>query len=170
MNTRLDRAVQINVTGPLMLLRLAESCPGFQCFCQVSTCYALMDKKDPLIEEKLMSSAFDWSALYAQVQRMTLLDIEHYAKNMMATFPNSYVFTKRMAEHLLVENNAKGLPLYIVRPSIIGAALTEPFPGWTDSIGLAGGLYLLAGLGLLRELPGDPRNIGDIVPVDLVSN
>jgi len=101
---------------------------------------------------------------------MTLIDIEHYSKNMMATFPNSYVFTKRMAEHLLVENNTKNLPLYIIRPSIIGAALEEPFPGWTDSIGLAGGLYLLAGLGLLRELPGDPLNIGDIVPVDLVTN
>jgi len=30
----------------------------------VSTCYALMDKQENLIEEKLMTSAFDWSALY----------------------------------------------------------------------------------------------------------
>jgi hypothetical protein len=75
-----------------------------------------------------------------------------------------------MAEHLLVENNSKNLPMYIIRPSIIGASLEEPFPGWTDSIGLAGGLYLLAGLGLLREIPGDPNNIGDIVPVDIVTN
>jgi alcohol-forming fatty acyl-CoA reductase len=101
---------------------------------------------------------------------MTLLDIEHYSKSIMGNFPNTYTFTKRMAEHLLVENNAKNLPMYIIRPSIIGASLEEPFPGWTDSIGLAGGLYLLAGLGLLREIPGDPNNIGDIVPVDIVTN
>jgi len=51
--------------------------------------------------------------------------------------------------------------MLIIRPSIISASLEEPFPGWTDSIGLIGGLYLLAGLGILRELPGNPNNIGD---------
>jgi len=117
-----------------------------------------------------MSSPFDWQAIYAHVLQMTLLDIEHYSKQIMGNFPNTYVFTKRMAEHLLVENNVKGLPIYMIRPAIIGASLEEPFPGWTDSIGLAGGLYLLAGLGLLREIPGDPNNIGDIVPVDMVVN
>jgi hypothetical protein len=30
-----------------------------------------------------------------------------------------------------------------MRPSIISAALEEPVPGWTDSIGLIGGLYLI---------------------------
>ena len=79
----------------------------------------------------------------------------------MGKFPNTYVFTKRMAEHLLVENNKRKLPMLILRPSIISASLEEPFPGWTDSIGLIGGIYLLAGLGLLRELPGNPNNIGD---------
>jgi hypothetical protein len=73
----------------------------------------------------------------------------------MSTFPNSYTFTKRMAEHLLVENNHKNIPMCFLRPSIIGATLDEPFPGWTDSIGLVGGLYLIAGLGILREIPGD---------------
>lgn len=62
-----------------------------------------------------------------------------------------------MAEHLLAESNQdKNIPLLILRPSIIGASLEEPFPGWTDSIGLAGGIYLLCGLGLLKELPGNP--------------
>lgn len=45
--------------------------------------------------------------------------------------------------------------MVIVRPSIIGASLEEPVPGWTDSITFAGGIYLIAGLGILRELPGD---------------
>ena len=75
-----------------------------------------------------------------------------------------------MAEHLLVENNKTSIPLLIIRPSIIGASLEEPFPGWTDSIGLAGGIYMIAGLGILRDIPGDENNIGDQVPVDIVSN
>lgn len=88
----------------------------------------------------------------------------------MSTFPNSYAFTKRMAEHLLIQNNSKRIPLCFVRPSIIGCSLDEPFPGWTDSIGLAGGIFLLGGLGILREIPGDQNNIADFVPVDLVVN
>lgn len=75
-----------------------------------------------------------------------------------------------MAEHLLHENNTKQIPMLIIRPSIIGASLNEPIPGWTDSIGLAGGIFLIAGLGLLRELPGDKYNIGDLIPVDIVVN
>ena len=75
-----------------------------------------------------------------------------------------------MAEHLLHENNTKKLPMLILRPSIIGASLMEPVPGWTDSIGLAGGIFLIAGLGLLRELPGNKYNVGDLIPVDIVTN
>lgn len=60
--------------------------------------------------------------------------------------------------------------MLIIRPSIIGASLEEPFPGWTDSITLAGGIYLIGGMGILRELPGDENKIGDQIPVDLVSN
>jgi hypothetical protein len=49
----------------------------------------------------------------------------------------------------------------IIRPSIISASLAEPVPGWTDSIGLIGGIYMVAGLGVLRELPCDGNSIGD---------
>ena len=66
-----------------------------------------------------------------------------------------------MAEHLLIENNTKNIPILILRPSVIVASLDDPFPGWTDSTSLAGGIYLVAGLGILKELPGDPNNIGD---------
>jgi hypothetical protein len=53
------------------------------------------------------------------------------------------------------------VPLLLLRPSIIAAALEEPFPGWTDSIGLVGGIYMIAGLGILRDVPGDENNIAD---------
>ena len=49
----------------------------------------------------------------------------------------------------------------IIRPSIISASLEEPVPGWTDSIGLMGGIYLIAGLGIMRDIPCDENNIGD---------
>lgn len=66
-----------------------------------------------------------------------------------------------MTEHMLNDNNSKKIPISIVRPSVIGASIDEPFPGWIDSVNFSGGIYLIAGLGILRELPGDPNNIGD---------
>ena len=58
----------------------------------------------------------------------------------------------------------------IIRPTIIAAALSEPFPGWTDSLGLMSGLYAIAGHGILRDLPLNPQLIGDQIPVDFASN
>ena len=60
--------------------------------------------------------------------------------------------------------------MIIIRPSIISASLAEPFPGWTDSLGLIGGFYAIAGHGILRDLPLNPKLIGDQIPVDYVSN
>ena len=103
---------------------------------------------------------------------MNLHDIETLQEEVVKPLPNSYCFTKRLAEHLLVEhNNAnKRIPLLIMRPSIFGAAFEEPVPGWTDSIGMVGGIIMAAGLGILHELPGNKNNIGDIIPVDFVVN
>lgn len=41
--------------------------------------------------------------------------------------PNTYTYTKAMAESLLLEE-AQGLPIAIVRPSIVGASWEEPVP------------------------------------------
>ena len=41
--------------------------------------------------------------------------------------PNTYTLTKAMAENLLQEE-ASDLPVAIIRPSIIGAAIKEPVP------------------------------------------
>ena len=120
----------------------------------MSTCYAVGDKLG-MIEEKLHDSPVNWQIMYDQISTMNKLDLEHYNSNLLGNFPNAYTFSKRMAEHLLNVRNTKQIPLLIVRPSIIGASLEEPVPGWTDSITLAGGIFLIAGLGILRELPGD---------------
>ena len=46
--------------------------------------------------------------------------------------PNTYTFTKNLAEQI-VFNDCKSFPTAIVRPSIIGASLEEPCPGWVDN-------------------------------------
>ena len=78
-----------------------------------------------------------------------------------------------MAKDLLLINKRsqkKKVPLVIIRPSIIAASFEEPVPGWTDSTGLLGGFYMIAGHGILKDLPLNPKLIGDQIPVDFVSN
>ena len=41
--------------------------------------------------------------------------------------PNTYTYTKQLAETLLMEE-AQGLPVAILRPSIVTAAWREPLP------------------------------------------
>lgn len=47
--------------------------------------------------------------------------------------PNTYTLTKSMAEQI-VADYSQTLPLCIVRPSIVGAAIEEPYPGWVDNV------------------------------------
>jgi hypothetical protein len=61
-----------------------------------------------------------------------------------------------------------GVPLCIVRPAIINTSYAEPFPGWIDSIAAAAALFMFVGLGIVKELKGNLKKIGDTVPVDIV--
>ena len=54
--------------------------------------------------------------------------------------PNTYTFTKALAETQLLED-AKDLPVIIIRPSIIGAMWREPLPGWTDNLNGPTGIF-----------------------------
>lgn len=48
--------------------------------------------------------------------------------------PNVYAYTKALGEHLLqTECQLHDIPLVIVRPSIVTAAMKEPVPGWIDN-------------------------------------
>ena len=148
-------------------MELAEKCHKFEMFCQVSSLLAVCDRSG-FIEEKMFESGHDWQGEFKRISQMHYSEIPRHTEEIINGFPNSYCYTKRMAEELMVKM-AK-VPLVIIRPSIIAASYEEPFPGWTDSFGLLGSLYTLAGLGVLRDLPIDPKLICDQIPVDFVAN
>ena len=75
-----------------------------------------------------------------------------------------------MAERTLKKRRPAHLPVVVLRPSIIMAAIREPMIGWTDTLSAAGGLSLAGGVGVLEFIYGKKDNIADIVPVDYVSN
>ena len=83
-------------------------------------------------------------------------------------WPDAYPFTKAMGERCLVAQWADAVPITFVRPSIIESALTEPVPGWIRGFRMAEPIIISYARGLLREFPGVPEGIIDVIPVDLV--
>lgn len=100
---------------------------------------------------------------------MSLQDVKDNEKNLIGSFPNTYTFTKNLAEKY-IKKNQDNVKCVIVRPSIIASSLNQPFKGWTDSISAAGGLTVLGTLGILKYMHIPKPNPFDIVPVDIVSN
>ena len=65
-------------------------------------------------------------------------------------------------------SSAATSPCRIVRPSIIESALAEPRPGWIRGFRMAEPVIICYARGLLKEFPGVPEGIVDVIPVDLV--
>jgi len=83
-------------------------------------------------------------------------------------WPDAYPFTKAMGERVLVQQWAGAVPITFVRPSIIESALEDPRPGWIRGFRMAEPIIVSYARGLLREFPGVPEGIIDVIPVDLV--
>lgn len=83
-------------------------------------------------------------------------------------WPDAYPYTKALGERALVEQFADELALTIVRPSIIESALAEPRPGWIRGFRMAEPIIVSYARGLLKEFPGVPEGVIDVIPVDLV--
>ena len=63
LDTELDRAVRINVTGAHLLLILAEECKNMEVFCHVSTAYTNADRSG-YVEERMYNSDTNWMNEY----------------------------------------------------------------------------------------------------------
>src|SRR5580704_4413774 len=83
-------------------------------------------------------------------------------------WPDAYPFTKALGERALVQQWAGKVPITFVRPSIIESALAEPRAGWIRGFRMAEPIIVSYARGLLREFPGVPEGIVDVIPVVLV--
>ncbi len=96
------------------------------------------------------------------------------ARAQMLGWPDAYAYTKALGERALVDfsalDSASPIPsITIVRPSIIESAFKEPFPGWIRGFRMAEPIIISYAKGLLKEFPGVPEGIVDVIPVDLVA-
>jgi thioester reductase-like protein len=166
----LARAFAVNTQGALHALEVARACARLESYVGVSTAY-VTPHPDPYgrsihrVEEVLAPLPRDPESLYASLcaggedEQRLLAETGH---------PNTYTFTKCLAEHLTVRR-AGDLPVTIVRPSIVSACRTHPVPGWIDSAAAFAAFVAMIGAGKLRVLAGDPNTQLDVVPCDAVS-
>ncbi len=82
-------------------------------------------------------------------------------------FPDSYAYTKALGEVALAETRGD-LPVSTVRPAIIESAVAEPVPGWIRGFRMAEPIIISYARGLLKEFPGVPEGVVDVIPVDFV--
>jgi HAD superfamily hydrolase (TIGR01490 family) len=80
-----------------------------------------------------------------------------------------YTFTKSLAERLVLGERGE-TPLIIIRPAIIESSHKEPYPGWIQGSRMIDPIIMGLAKGLIREFPGNPDSLVDIVPVDHVVN
>jgi fatty acyl-CoA reductase len=113
----------------------------------------------PLLAEKMEKLRAEWID-----DRMVELG---KARAQALGWPDAYAYSKALGEWALLEGRG-ALPVTVVRPSIIEAALSQPHPGWIRGFRMADPVIISYARGLLKEFPGIPEGIIDVIPVDLV--
>ncbi|KAG5676202.1 hypothetical protein PVAND_006051 [Polypedilum vanderplanki] len=91
-------------------------------------------------------------------------------KKLLERYPNTYLLTKRLAENLVKEEFDKNLPVCILRPSIVGPTLKEPFVGWEDSPSALTGVPLMVYTEVLRCMRVNLEAKFNFIPVDVAIN
>ena len=82
-------------------------------------------------------------------------------------WPDAYAYTKALAERA-VEETRGPVPVTVVRPSIIESAAADPHPGWIRGFRMAEPVIISYGRALLKDFPGIPESVIDVIPVDFV--
>jgi len=155
-------AASINITGALRVLEFSRQCERLTRLVDVSTAYVTPHPGGGtlIVEEKLVDLPFDASEIYNEIKHGRADE-----KALMARtgHPNTYTFTKCLAERLLHERRGN-VPLTLLRPSVVSACRRRPFPGWIDSHAAYAAFISLLGAGHLKVARMNPNAVLDVVP------
>ncbi|KAJ8956340.1 hypothetical protein NQ318_015078, partial [Aromia moschata] len=165
---KLKMAVAINVRATQDILRLAGQMPNVKAMIHVSTAFAncIIDTS---IEESIYPSPIDYKKLIMLTENLPDKILDNITPMLLDKYPNTYAYTKQIAEEA-VRGEGQGLPVGIIRPSIVVSTYKEPVRAWINNMYGATGVAAGAGLGLLRSLHCDPECNANIVPVDMCVN
>ncbi|XP_043521829.1 fatty acyl-CoA reductase 1-like isoform X2 [Frieseomelitta varia] len=164
-NEPLNVAVNINTKGTARVIQLCKELKHAISVVYVSTAYSNAHLSE--IEEKIYSTCLEPSAVIDICEGGNKMFIDQLNKRILKTYPNTYTFTKNLAEQI-ISSNSDSFPVAIVRPSIIGASHEEPCPGWLDNIYGVTAIFLQIGKGILKAVTANRDAKLDLVPIDYV--
>jgi len=128
--------------------------------------------KKQALEKEHAAKGLSGQALEIQIRKNRVRWLKDYLteeatrRALELGWPNTYTFTKSLAESLIAKHGA-GLPIAIVRPAIVETSVAKPFRGWNEGINTSASLSYLLGTAF-RQLPSNERKRLDIIPVDAV--
>ncbi|XP_050598490.1 putative fatty acyl-CoA reductase CG5065 isoform X3 [Bombus affinis] len=164
-NEPLHVAVNVNTKGTARVIELWSELKHPISFVYVSTAYSNANLHE--IGEKVYTTSLKPSEVIDMCDKFDETSINQIEKGILKTYPNTYTFSKNLAEQI-VASECKNLPVAIVRPSIVGASLEEPCPGWIQNISGFTGTLLLIARGCATAIRGRKDARVDVVPLDFV--
>lgn len=161
-------AVILNTRGTRDMLELSKQMKNLKLFTYISTAYCHPSEK--VLDERTYLPPDDPHQVILRAESMKEEDLEVFRQDILGKFPNSYAYTKCLAEGLVAECIELGMPCMIMRPSIVVPIYKEPLPGWTDNINGPTGLLIGAGKGVIRSMYCKNTGMADFLPVDVAIN
>ncbi|XP_048269876.1 fatty acyl-CoA reductase 1-like isoform X3 [Bombus terrestris] len=164
-NEPLRVAINVNTKGTARVMELWSELKHPISFIQVSTAFSNANLHE--IGERVYTTSLKPSEVIDMCDKFDKTSINEIEKKVLKTYPNTYTFSKNLAEQI-VASKCKDLPVAIVRPSVIGASLEEPCPGWIQGTSAFTDTFLLIGKGCATAIRGRRDVRFDVVPVDFV--
>lgn len=119
----------VNLVGTKNALDLAKKMKNLVQFVHLSTAFCNIEPK--LVDEKVYDFHHLPEDLIKRAKTTGEEAMSKLQKELLGNHPNSYIYTKRLAE-ILVRDHYEHLPVCIVRPTIVMPASFEPVPGWVS--------------------------------------
>lgn len=111
----LKTAVEMNVRGTQYVINMAKQMMQLDVMVHLSTAFCCCDQE--VLREQVYGCDVDPKNLISCCDWMSEEAMDNLGKTLIPPHPNTYTFTKRLAE-ILVRDEYENLPIVIARPSI----------------------------------------------------
>uniref|UniRef100_T1ITA3 Fatty acyl-CoA reductase n=1 Tax=Strigamia maritima TaxID=126957 RepID=T1ITA3_STRMM len=163
----LKQSIRSNLMPINFLLQLCRKMHSLVALIHLSTAYSNCTKS--FIDEIVYPAIVPPKTIIEIINNFSEVITEKISPILIGDHPNSYTFTKCLAETLIKQDHGN-IPAAIVRPSIVSSSLHEPYAGWVDSFNHSSGFILAIATGLTRNIQCCVNNCVDLVPVDVCIN
>lgn len=166
----LKESLKLNYFGHMRMMELAKQCRKIEAFCHMSTAFVNSNMAyDTIIDEQIYDSNQSVERIISQILKMNPIQVKENMSNILNGYPNSFTFCQALAEKSM-KNKRGTLPMCIIRPTLIGGSLKEPYPGWYDTLNLLAAPIVYTGMGLHKFMIGKGKQTIDVTCVDMLVN